>query len=331
MRASLVILAALLVLAACPFVGMIDVPFAALFDPSFPGPEGEIFWKVRIPRTLAAFLAGASLSVCGLLFQTLFKNYLATPFTLGVSSGSALGAVAALAFGIRFSFLGLTGTSLIALAGAVLTGASVFRFSGGRSEGPRGVRLLLAGVVASFFLSNLILFVQFLSDFTGLFRISRWLMGGIALADGEPLAAMGLLSLAGISVCLWIARDLNLVAVGDEFAHARGVDVRGIERAVFVASSLIVAGVTSFCGPIGFVGILEPFLCRALFGHDHRVLVPMTFLVGGTFLTLCDTAARVLIAPSEIPVGVITGMLGGPFFLWMLAKAGEGRFHRGDG
>jgi iron complex transport system permease protein len=170
--------------------------------------------------------------------------------------------------------------------------------------------------------SSLILFLQYVSDFANSFRIVRWLMGGVATTGYQSIVPIALATLAGGAVVMASLRELDLLTVGEEFAASRGVAVNRAKLVVFLAVSLMVGGVVAVCGPIGFVGMMCPHLCRLLLGGTHRTLAPATFLLGGAFLLLCDTGARTLVAPAEMPVGVITALLGGPFFLWLLFRRG---------
>jgi iron complex transport system permease protein len=178
--------------------------------------------------------------------------------------------------------------------------------------------MLLAGVAVSFFFSSLILFLQYLSDFTQSFRIVRWLMGGIEVAGYDAVIGILPFTLAGGAIVFLLTGELNLITTGEDIAASRGVEVGRVRTVLFFAVSLMVGGVVAVCGPIGFVGLMAPHISRLLVGANHRYLAPASLLFGGAFLTLCDTLARTVIAPAEIPVGVITAILGGPFFLWLL-------------
>lgn len=277
-----------------------------------------MFISLRLPRVLLAFVCGGALSVTGLIFQSLFRNPLATPFTLGVSSGAALGAIVAIALGVTISTVPAAQT-LISLIGAILTtGIIVALMKGG--WGSDGSRLLLCGVMLSSCFSNLILLVQFLADISGLFEMSRWLIGGVPLLPLANTLFLGSAIAVTTLLLLTRARELDLISVGGEFAHLRGVAVERTRREMFLLTSVLVAVVVSFAGPIGMVGLMEPFVCRQLVVNRHSVLIPCTFLFGGAFLVLCDTAARTVMAPLELPVGIITGLLGSCFFLYLLKR-----------
>ncbi len=313
-----------IVLAAAPFVGVTPIVPSDLFGGgAVPGKEYEIFWKIRLPRVLAAWLTGAGLAVAGMAFQALFRNPLATPFTLGVASGAALGAAMAIRFGVAVTLLGISGVSMAALIGAALSVLLVYGIS--RVLVRSGAMLttatlLLAGVAVNFFFSSLNLFIQYISDFTHTFRIIRWLMGGLEVAGFRSVFQMTPFVVVGIALIVVSWRELDLLTTGEEMAASRGVNVAGAQRRLFFATSLLVGGVVAVCGPIGFVGIMVPHICRLMVGPGHRSLIPATILFGGIFLTVCDTFARTVIAPAEIPVGVITALLGGPFFLALLVR-----------
>ncbi len=284
------------------------------------GMEARIYWDLRIPRDLAAFLAGASLAVCGMSFQALFRNPLATPFTLGVSSGASLGASLAVWGGLHFSILGISGISICAFAGALLVVGLVWAAAGLNRRFNNTYTLLLAGVAVSFFFSSLILFIQYLSDFTQSYQIIRWLMGGLEVVSLAAVIPLAVVFFPAMAVFLALTRDLDLLTIDEDIAASRGVETVRSKALIYVCTSLLVGSVVALCGPIGFVGMIVPHICRMIVGWNHRVLLPASLLLGGSFLAVCDTAARTLIAPAEIPVGIITAMLGGPFFLWLLFR-----------
>ena len=308
---------ALATVLVAPFIGMRTISFGALLNGLPTGIESDIFWRIRIPRVCTAFLAGAALSLSGMTFQAMFRNPLATPFTLGVASGSALGAALSIHLGLTASLFGLTGTTLCAFVGAI--GAILIVY--GVTKVKRGfstATMLLAGVAMSFFFSSVILFIQYLSGLTHSFRIIRWMMGGLEVVGFAPVWRVLPFVLIGAVIVVALTHELNLLMTGEELAMSRGVRVNTIRKVLFFATSIMVGGVVAVCGPIGFVGMMAPHICRLLIGWDHRYLIPASLLFGGLFLTVCDTFARTVIAPAEIPVGVITALLGGPFFIWLL-------------
>jgi iron complex transport system permease protein len=313
---SLLVLA-VIVLVVVPMLGMKSVSFDAMLHPTVGGLDSDIFWKIRVPRVCVAFLAGAALAISGMTFQAMFRNPLATPFTLGVASGASLGAAIYVRLGLAFGFLGISGISVFAFVGAILSITLVYGLTRIKTDFSIGT-MLLAGVAISFFFSSVILFTQYMSDFTGSFRILRWLMGGLETVGFESVLNMAPFVISGSAIILFMAHELNLMMTGEEIAISRGANVGKIRLILFFATSLMVGGVVAICGPIGFVGMMVPHICRLLIGADHRYLTAATLLFGGTFLTLCDMLARTLIAPAEIPVGIITALLGGPFFIWLL-------------
>jgi iron complex transport system permease protein len=329
----ILMLIAVAVLLLTPMIGIKVITPGDLFGASelnSDSMDSYIFWKIRVPRVLTAFAAGIALSLCGMVFQAMFRNPLATPFTLGVSSGAAFGAAVYMLAGMPaalfgFSgFFGFSGISVFSFLGAMLAISIVY----GVTTLKRGFStstMLLAGVAISFFFSSLILFFQYMSDFSQSFRIIRWLMGGFEFAGYDSLLNMVPFILIGTAIVLWNLNELNLIATGDDIAVSRGVNVRATKTILFFATSLMVSGVVAICGPIGFVGMMAPHICRLLIGTNHKYLAPATLIFGGLFLTLCDALSRTIIAPAEIPVGVITALLGGPFFLWLLLGGGEGR------
>jgi iron complex transport system permease protein len=318
-RLGLMMVASVAVLAITPFVGIEALTPDVLVRPGASDPAAVIFWKLRVPRVLAAFLGGAALALGGAAFQSLFRNPLATPFTLGVASGAAFGVALVSRLGIGLAVAGVAVDSVAALAGAMLAVAVVWALTRLRPTFSTMV-LLLAGVAMSFFFTSLILFLQYTASLGDSYRIVRWLMGGLAGIDGAAVAQMLPFVAVGIAGLGWRARQFDLLSVGADIAASRGVDVVRVRRGVFLATSVMVGGVVAACGPIGFVGMMAPHICRLLVSSEHRYLLPASCLFGGAFLALCDAAARTVMAPAELPVGVITAFLGGPFFLWLLVR-----------
>lgn len=314
---ALLLVLAIIVFLCAPIVGMNTISLSAILHPASGDMESDIFWKIRIPRVCISFLAGAGLAVSGMAFQAMFRNPLATPFTLGVASGASLGAAIYVRLGLVFSVLGISGISISAFAGAILSILLVYSLTRAR-RGFSTATMLLAGVAISFFFSSVILFTQYMSDFSQSFRILRWLMGGLEVVGFESVLNMAPFVISGSAIIIYMTYELNLLMTGEEIAISRGVSVWKTKKILFFATSLMVGGVVAICGPIGFVGMMVPHICRLLIGADHRYLTPASLLFGGVFLTLCDMLARTLIAPAEIPVGIITALLGGPFFIWLL-------------
>ncbi|MCC7343046.1 MAG: iron ABC transporter permease [Bryobacterales bacterium] len=308
----------LMVLAAAPLIGSAPVDFRAAFAGR--SPDAEILFQARLPRVLLAALAGGALAVAGVLFQALLRNPLATPYTLGVSSGASLGAVIAIVTGLRTAFA-LPGVWICAFAGAFITLAVVI--GAGRSAGRiSAFTLLLAGVSVNAICIAVVLFLQYFSSLAQSFAIVRWLMGGVEPVSYPTLAAIALLVGAVVIYAFSQARNWNLLSVGEAWGASRGVQVQRLMMGGYLSASLLTGAVTAITGPIGFVGLIVPHALRILMGPDHRVLLPCAFLAGAAFLTACDTAARVMLSPADVPVGVVTALLGGPFFILLLHRRG---------
>jgi iron complex transport system permease protein len=317
-----------LAVAACllaPTIGSAPISLRRVFDGSIPfadNPDAQIFFISRLPRTLAAALVGAALAASGVVFQSLLRNPLATPFTLGVSSGAALGAMLAITFPLPLAIGGLTAVPVASFAGALGAVAVVYFLSTVRRHGLSTSVLLLAGITLNAFFSSLILFVQYLADFSQTMRTVRWLMGDLDVASYTPILVALPFVLAAFAVFAWLPRALNLLTLGPDAASARGVDVQRTQRLAFFSASLATGAAVSLGGPVGFIGIIVPHLVRLLVGADHRLVLPASALFGAAFLVVCDVAARTLIAPMVLPVGILTAMIGGPFFLWLLIRRG---------
>jgi iron complex transport system permease protein len=305
------LLAAVMLLA--PLVGPTRISLSGALAGEWP--DAQVFFGVRWPRTILAALAGGALALSGALFQALLRDALATPYTLGVSSGASLGAVLAISF--RWgSVAGVPMVWIAAMVGAMLTLALV---AGVAAEGRRmsSFTLLLAGVTINSIVMSVIMVLHNLASVGQSFAIVHWLMGGIEPLPAPALAALAAVVLPVSAAVCWKARQWNLLAVGEEWATARGVSPRRLLLMGYLAGSLLTATVTSVTGPIGFVGLLVPHALRLKTGADHRLLLPASFLAGAAFLVLCDTAARTVMSV-EIPVSVVTALVGGPFFIALL-------------
>lgn len=314
---------ALVAVLLAPIAGSTPISLVRAFDRSVPwadNVDAQIFFVARLPRVLAAGLVGAALAASGVVLQALLRNPLATPFTLGVSSGAALGAMLVIAAGLDMGALGVSSVPLASFAGAIVATALVYWLARSQRRGLSTNVLLLAGVTLNSFFSALILFVQYLADFTQAFRTVRWLMGDLDVGGYSAIVAalpLVVLSLAAFAV---LARSLNLLSLGADAAAARGVDVARAERLAFLSASLATGAAVSLAGPIGFIGIVVPHLVRLLVGADHRVVLPASACFGAAFLIGCDLVSRTALAPLELPVGIVTAMIGGPFFLWQLVR-----------
>jgi iron complex transport system permease protein len=298
----------LVVLAGAPLIGSTHLDLARAF--AHQSPDYEILFFARLPRVILAMLSGSALALTGVLFQCLLRDPLAEPYTLGVSSGASVGAVLAICVGFQAG-------GLASLAGA---GAVLFLVLGIAWEGQRlsSFTLLLAGVTMNSMAFAIILFLHNLASFSQSFAISRWLMGGIDAVEYSTLAWLALAVVPVSAVVIARARQWNLMALGEEWASARGISASIYTAGGYVAGAILTGLATALTGPIGFIGLIVPHALRLRFGADHRVLLPCSFFLGAAFLGLCDTLSRTVLAPTEIPVGVITALCGGPFFIWLL-------------
>jgi ABC-type Fe3+-siderophore transport system permease subunit len=317
----------LVTLAIAPLVGATRIDLAKALSTQLElkdNVDASILFLARLPRILLAAITGASLSVSGAVFQAILRNDLAAPITLGVSSGAAFGAVLAISLGLSFTVLGFSSIPVAAFLGAMAAVTLVFSLVKTRQgELPTSI-VLLAGVTVNFFFAAMVMFIHYLSDVTQSFQIVRWLMGGLDITDYQTVFSICPPVIIGTGILMVIARDLNLISSGSQSAMSRGVDVPKIQKLGLVSASLITGAVVAISGPIGFVGLVVPHIVRLLIGPDQRLLIPASMLFGASFLIICDTVARTVIAPTEIPVGVITALIGGPFFVWLLKKKATG-------
>ncbi len=277
--------------------------------------HSDIFWRLRLPRILLAVITGAALSVCGAAYQSIFRNPLTDPYVLGISSGASLGAAIAILLGLEACLLGV---GACALATGLLTIIVIYRIA---SIGNRmhTTTLLLTGVCLTFLISALVSFLMVLHQ-DKMDSIIFWTMGSFASATWMDVALVAPVALAGIAVVLYHCRDLNLLLAGSETAKSMGVEVERVKRILLLSTTLMVAFCVSACGVIGFVGLVVPHCVRLLLGPDNRRVVPYSVLAGALFLLLCDTLARTLLMPAELPVGSLTAIVGAPLFIYLLYK-----------
>jgi iron complex transport system permease protein len=306
-----------------PLIGPTPIRISRVLDRSIPFAENrdaQIFFIARLPRVVAAALVGASLAAAGTIFQALLRNPLASADTLGVSGGAALGATAAIASHLDVTVLGVSTVPLASLAGSIGALAVVYALVAVRRRGMAATGLILAGIALNAFTLALVLFVQTFADPAEMFRIVGWLMGSLDVGGYAPIAAsLPLLAAAGFGLAL-LPRQLDLMTLGAESAAARGVDVRRTEQIALLSASLATGAAVSLAGPVSFIGIVVPHLVRLLTGSDHRVVLPSAALFGAAFLIGCDLLARTVLAPIELPVGIVTALVGAPFFLWLLLR-----------
>ena len=314
---------ALVSLVVAPLIGPTPIALGRVFDSAIPfadNVDAQIFFIARLPRALAGMLVGASLAVAGVVFQALLRNPLATPFTLGVSAGASLGAMLVITFGLPMAVAGIPAVPVASLIGSLAAAGVVYAMATLRRHGLSTTVLLLACVTLNSFFSAIIMFVQYSADFAKTFQTVRWLMGNLDVSSFQPIVAA--LPLMGTAFVMFatLPRALNLLTLGSDNAAARGVDVLRTQRVAFLSASLATGAAVSLSGPIGFIGIVIPHLVRLLVGADHRIVMPASACLGAAFLVACDVVARTAMAPVELPVGVITALTGGPFFLWLLMR-----------
>lgn len=317
---------ALVAIAVAPLVGVVQDPGGArrlvwldLGRALAGGPgnaDAEILFLARLPRVLAAALAGAGLAAAGAAFQALLRNPLAEPYTVGVASGASLGAVVAIRLGVT-TLVGASGATVGAFLGALGAILVVWRLARVGSALPPAT-LLIAGVTLAVICSSAIMLLQSTASFTEAYRIVRWMLGGLDWIRYPDVVRCAIVVGAGLGVLVVLARDLNALAAGAESAASVGVDADRVTLIGYVAACLVVGAIIAVAGPIGFVGLVVPHAVRAIVGPDHRALLPASIFAGAAFVVACDTIARLVLAPAQLPVGVVTALLGGPFFLWLL-------------
>jgi iron complex transport system permease protein len=309
----LAFIAAALVL---PWVGAGPISLAHVLHRE--SPDYDILVQLRVTRTLLALLAGGALSLAGSLFQAMLRDALATPYTLGITGGASLGAVVVIAGGWPV-ILGIPGTWFGALAGAftvlgIVMGASL------RSRRISAFSMLLTGIAINSVCAACILILGSYSGMSSSFSIAHWLIGSIDATSYTSLAVLASVVLGLGLYILTQARSWNLLAVGEQWAASRGVQVASVMRTGYIAGSILVAGAIALTGPIGFVGLIVPHLVRRKVSADHRILLPCVFFLGGAFLALCDAFGRIVMAPAEIPAGAMLALIGGPYLVWVVRQ-----------
>jgi iron complex transport system permease protein len=283
--------------------------------------EYKIFFFQRVPRTLLAFFSGGSLALTGFCFQNVFQNSLATPFTTGVASGATLGAVLSLSFSsLNFSMGFIHSLQIFALAGGALSLFLILKLSF-RKDRSNITRILLTGVTVSIVSSSGVIFIRSLLTPNILIVVDRWMMGGFSVSGFDELASIMPFLIPGLSLLFWQSPRLNYLISGKELAKSRGIDPDFTMKILLLAGSLVTTAVVSVAGPVAFVGLIVPHILRRIAGSDSRLLMPLCFLAGGAFLSLCDAASRIILSPTELPVGIITAFTGGVFFIWILNKS----------
>jgi iron complex transport system permease protein len=324
-RHTLVVLASLSLVFVAVFVagmtvGSVSIPFSHVVrgligSESVSLTERTILLDIRLPRLLLASLVGAGLSAAGVVFQALLRNPLAEPYILGISSGGTVGAILSIGLGLGLSRFT---TPVFSFLGSAAVMFLVYTLAHRRGQLDTYM-LLLAGVMVGAFFNAVILLIVALYN-QELRNAFLWLMGNLSAASMESIIVVGPFVLLATAVMFLQSRNLNLIATGDETAMQLGVEVPRVRRLSYLLASLVTGLVVSVSGVIGFVGLIIPHVCRMLFGPDHRLLMPASFLLGASFLIVADILSRLLLAPTEIPVGAVTAALGAPFFIYLLRK-----------
>jgi len=322
-RTAVAALLLLSVMLLCSLLGSEAISLKAVFagvpEADGPNPDYEIFVHVRLPRVLLAAIVGAALAASGVTLQALLRNPLADPYILGISSGAGLGAMLAVISGFSWTLWGRSPIAVFAFAGALGTVWLVWAV--GRMTGKFHLTgLLLAGVVVNAFFSAVIMFLISIAKSQQLHATMFWLMGNMTEEDFFVLWVGGGCVTAGIVALFLLAPKLNAIGFGPEDARSIGINVERTQLAAFAISAFITAVAVSLSGLIGFVGLVIPHAVRLVFGSDHRQLLPLSSLLGAAFLVVADTAARMVVAPAQLPVGIVTAMIGGPFFLVLLMR-----------
>jgi iron complex transport system permease protein len=327
---AILAIALLATLAVCASIGSSGYTLLDLFAPgalTSAGGEGNIaagmILRVRLPRVLLAAIAGAALGAAGTAFQAVLRNPLADPYILGISGGAALGAIAVTALGMTTILPAIPVRTAAAFVGAVATVVIIILLASVRGR-IASYPMLLIGVVMNAIYLGLILFIETAIEFTRIQGVILWMVGHVPTEGYRLIALLTFVLVLGVTILTLMGRDLNLISAGEEVARTLGVTVERVRILAILTASLVTASVVSVTGLIGFVGLIVPHAARLIFGPDHRLLVPASALTGALFLTVADTAARVVLSPTELPVGVLTVLTGGPLFLWLYRK------HRGE-
>ncbi len=314
----------LIIIGAISF-GSTNIPFAQIInyilgrdiDPTL----AIIIGQIRLPRVILSLLVGASLAIAGVLFQGIIQNPMVDPYIIGISAGAGTGVMLSYILGLQINFLFFNTVPLFAFAGAIITVFAVYRLAKVGNKLPV-MTFLLAGVALSFILNSVMSFLMIIKS-DNLQQIIYWLMGSLAGSSWQDIYMILPYFLFSLLVIIFYLHDLNIILLGEENAKYLGVEVEKTKKILLTFASLITAGAVSVSGSIGFIGLVIPHIARLLVGPDHRKLLPLATIFGGIFLLISDTMARTLLSPLEIPVGIITALAGGPYFIFLLRKNSE--------
>ena len=322
----LFLIALLITVTAATVIGAFPIPALSLLQANLSPQEQAVLTSIRLPRVLLAVIVGAALAVSGAALQGLFRNPLADPGLIGISSGAALAvALMIVSIGPLPGILGLYGLSLAAFIGGLITSVIIFRFAG--LTGTSSVTyILLAGIAINALASAGTGFLAYLSDDQELRTLTFWTMGSLGGALWPGVLICASLVIPATFMLYKNAQRLNILLLGESEARHLGVDSERLKRNIIICTAISVGAAVAVSGIIGFVGLVIPHLIRLTLGPDHRLLIPASALLGAIILIIADTVSRTLLAPAEIPVGIFTSLIGGPFFLWLLVKQYSGRF-----
>ncbi len=304
--------------ARIPFSDVIKIILSPTpsFDDGIKNTSRIIIWKIRLPRIILTVIAGMGLGVSGAVFQGIFRNPMANPYILGISSGAAFGVTLGMTMGLQITFLGIGAIPISAFIGAISASVIVYLISGG---GRDILPLLLSGIAMGFLLSALMSLLMYFNR-AQLENIVYWTMGSFNAANWQKAVITAPVILPGSLFIIIFARDLNLMILGEDSANSMGISVKKSRLVFLLISTIITASAVAVSGVIGFVGLIVPHAMRIITGPDHRTLIPYSMLGGAILLLISDTIARTIIAPTEIPVGIVTSLLGAPFFLFLLNR-----------
>lgn len=310
----------LIVLFTAPFIGSYSINISSIFNVNTT--DNYIFFHTRLPRVTAGFITGGILAVSGLVFQSIFKNPIATPFTLGVAGGASLGAALYIFFAQSVAIMALLGQTVAAMAGALITIFIVFFLSAVKRK-LNNTTLLLSGVAVNFFTSALIMFMQYFADINQSYNITRYMIGNLAVVTNDNILLMLPVSFAAFFIIYLFHKELDILSMGENIAAGRGVNITYSVTILYFTVSLAIAAITASAGPIGFIGMIIPHIIRLFISYKNKILIPVSFIFGGAFLVMCDTISRTIIAPAELPVSIITSIIGAPFFIFLILKTNK--------
>jgi iron complex transport system permease protein len=290
--------------------------FSAPLNPDIQSVSISIVWKLRLPRTLLAFLVGSAVAVSGTVMQSVLKNPLASSYTLGVSSGASLGAAIVIVTGFSIPFLGLFTLPVVGLTFGLLTVFMAVKFAAKMDKNLENNTIILVGMVFSLFVNAILTLIMSMAR-DHLAQLTFWQMGSFSLKEWSNVIILFPIVLIGVIIIQNFSKELDIMTFGEEQAFTMGVDVHKIKWILLGLSAALTGSAISFVGVIGFIDLIAPHIVRKIFGSNHKIVIPMSAIFGGSFMIICDLIARTIISPSELPVGAITALIGAPFFAYV--------------